>query len=849
MNHKAHRVLDALPKTLEWIWSTLFAEWLGSESFENIFWISGKPGSGKSTLLKYLVATQRTLQHLPQIVEPLRWVRLHFFFDFRAGSGIANTPLGMLRSFATQLGEVLPEKRNLLADLVARRHLDVNSVQDLSSALCRSINQSNLKILALVDGLDEYSGDSAELMKSLIVLRDHSGRKMCLASRPEGSLVGIFQQFCTIRMQDHNSKGIRAYIESAVNARRFNFRVAFTKSLRKNIVDSAQGVILLARFAVDDLVTSCEKGDTKKKLREKLEGLPQEIEGIYQRTLDRLPPDCISEAALILHLVLTSSPPVTIENLFAALIFVLTNIDGGTTFIHRLRLSDFESRLLALFGNLLDVTEVTYHGKYSIVIHGSTKGRTITATHKTLQSYLVRSDWIWNNLPPAFKQNYPDSPWFRIFARAIEKASVELDPEKASEALIPTLTDMRFGERTYVHFTARNLLTLHGSRSWVSLISFALQELFEHAREFERSHRSCHSVIGKAIKVPFVCLVALEKDFSTNTSYILRRYGIFPAVDLFISGLAELAIAASYGLTGLLQDRLLAASDLSPQRKQEVLDLLVCHYYANPDPPEYPETAMEVFQQLNGIQGRHFCLLMCIGVLYVPRALSVFQILLKSTPPAPWPWQHHPICTRNHPQSSLLYDWAKMLLDPTTDCDLGTVQPCLEFLLKTGEPINKPCYSGGNILHAILDPSVLSVVGPAWHKYPARILKFVCAIKGGADFRIVNEGNDALSYGRKLETHLRWRLLRPFHGDFQQRVIQRDFQEVKYIIQMLEARHKEGNWYLLDKCGEIVSKPIRIWLIKTHPKRIRSGHDDKALRRWDEELATLFSSSKNLTRS
>lgn len=59
--------------------------------------MQGKPGSGKSVLMNNLSKTGRVSQLLDDSFGP-QWIRVYFFFDFRADQGIANSFEGLLRS-------------------------------------------------------------------------------------------------------------------------------------------------------------------------------------------------------------------------------------------------------------------------------------------------------------------------------------------------------------------------------------------------------------------------------------------------------------------------------------------------------------------------------------------------------------------------------------------------------------------------------------------------------------------------------------------------------------------------------------------------------------------------------
>jgi hypothetical protein len=96
--------IDIIPSTLGWVWNSGFASWVKSSSGQ-FFWISGKPGSGKSTLVNYISSPQTIMEKLPS---GHKWQVVHYFFDFRAGDGLANSFHGFLRSLLHTLTKELP---------------------------------------------------------------------------------------------------------------------------------------------------------------------------------------------------------------------------------------------------------------------------------------------------------------------------------------------------------------------------------------------------------------------------------------------------------------------------------------------------------------------------------------------------------------------------------------------------------------------------------------------------------------------------------------------------------------------------------------------------------------------
>lgn len=188
---------------VKWIWTKRvhsgpgFADWLGSES--PMFWVTGKPGSGKLTLMKCVAESARTKTLLPARLDR-QWLVVHFYFDFKAGVGIADSVDGLLKSILFQLARQSNDAADAIrhdpkgADYHAiRSNLDRQQLLHLLQVSTSAISPK-YDVCGFVDGLDEFSGHSLDLLRFMDSLIHRGISKLCVASRQSScwhSILGV----------------------------------------------------------------------------------------------------------------------------------------------------------------------------------------------------------------------------------------------------------------------------------------------------------------------------------------------------------------------------------------------------------------------------------------------------------------------------------------------------------------------------------------------------------------------------------------------------------------------------------------------------------------------------------
>lgn len=292
IDSRKHSILAVNSTSFSWVWTSHLTTWLSSQ--ERLFWVTGKPGSGKSTLMKHLVENQRTKTHLP-INASYTWEILHFFFDFSSGAELANSPEGLLRSWIIQLSRHKPKSVTDVPQSLTREiMLDV---------IVAALHSDSTRFCVFVDGLDEYEGEIQDLLSLLLNVQQRSNIKMCLASREITAIQLTLRDRVagTLYMQHWNLQSIEKYLKLVNDGAASQLRAPCPPQILSEILRRSDGVMLWARLALENILQGCSEGQDLQSLRVRLEELPREIEGLYERVMSKIPPQAVYEAVIYMR--------------------------------------------------------------------------------------------------------------------------------------------------------------------------------------------------------------------------------------------------------------------------------------------------------------------------------------------------------------------------------------------------------------------------------------------------------------------------------------------------------------------------------------------------------------------
>ncbi|KAJ0124736.1 hypothetical protein J7T55_006077 [Diaporthe amygdali] len=342
-------IVKAHEKTFQWIfqrekehdrpWAS-FCQWL-EETDKQLYWITGKAGSGKSTLMRYIsqpLASGDASIHLENTAEQprcspflRRWagsqpLLIASFYFWAIGSPMQRSREGMLRTLLHELlkqagpdmvASVMPKSWEALClfDEDPRAYSEAMLQKMLSRAL-QCMSASN-RICIFIDGLDEFQGEHGDLIGMFRAALDAHPIKLCISSRPWQVFEDAFQDKPSLRLQDLTLADIKTYIQSTLHpdpafALLRTIEPSFADSLVDSIATKADGVFLWVRLVVASLQKGIKAGDRISDLKRRLDELPPDLEGLYERILDGLDPEYLDHAMQYFQLMeasLSISPP------------------------------------------------------------------------------------------------------------------------------------------------------------------------------------------------------------------------------------------------------------------------------------------------------------------------------------------------------------------------------------------------------------------------------------------------------------------------------------------------------------------------------------------------------------
>jgi len=390
---REEQIVNAKLSTLEWVWSVpsghaCISEWFATKP--GVFWIQGKPGSGKSTLLTYLKDHKNTKYFLNQSNDH-EWAILRFFFDFRARNGLPNSFEGLLRALLLQLSLEIPSLSSSISKFGELDNLQPKHLHELQwtqhklrQALINTLKTSPLNICIFIDGLDEFEGTARSMLDMIDFLHEVAGLdssqhqiKLCVASRPHPLIVAAFGNSSGFKLQHYNIDGIKQYVNSRLLSATCDTDAILTSvypldHFAKNVTERSQGIFLWAVFAINELLDGISHGDEVEELWTRLKALPDELEAIYSRIIDRIIQKYGSsqETSIMLQIAYFTTRSLSLEEFFT--VFQLSR--AGEVPTRPYSPIKFENRLRARTGGLVEI------------VGGAS--RQVKMIHETVRRYL-----------------------------------------------------------------------------------------------------------------------------------------------------------------------------------------------------------------------------------------------------------------------------------------------------------------------------------------------------------------------------------------------------------------------------------------------------------------------------
>jgi hypothetical protein len=176
--------------------------------------------------------------------------------------------------------------------------------------------ERDLEVLLFLDALDEYSGSPemiADFVQSLVQPVPDSKTKVrvLLSSRPWDAFVASFSQQPGFKMHEQTKGDMRVFVLDQLGTTHAMARPSTPVEASSNptardvvstIVDRAEGVFLWVRLVIKSLLGAGQDATTLQ-VKELLEALPDGLEELYERTIERIPQSCRLEAFVVLEIV------------------------------------------------------------------------------------------------------------------------------------------------------------------------------------------------------------------------------------------------------------------------------------------------------------------------------------------------------------------------------------------------------------------------------------------------------------------------------------------------------------------------------------------------------------------
>jgi hypothetical protein len=305
LHSRQSSIHDAYSDTYRWALTQDtrgLATWLRTGS--DIYWVSGKAGSGKSTFMKFLGNDQRTQDLLNQWSGDRRRLIVVNCYFWYLGSELQKSIHGLMRTILYQILSSYPSVVELLFPArydLARKGSTMfpcwtrdelqTALENVCRVMCETFPGSPPPAFCLfIDGLDEYSGNHSELLKSLYRLVEDGNTKLCVSSRPWNVFINAFEtrtlQLC---LHEFTESDIRHYVESNLNV-----RIASSSPddhmacIANDIVTRAEGVFLWVYLVVHSVKRGLEENDEPSDLRERVRDFPTDLEEFFDTILDRV---------------------------------------------------------------------------------------------------------------------------------------------------------------------------------------------------------------------------------------------------------------------------------------------------------------------------------------------------------------------------------------------------------------------------------------------------------------------------------------------------------------------------------------------------------------------------------
>jgi hypothetical protein len=337
IERRYEKITVAYQKTFNWVFHRPqgAAEWIDFPQWARqdgspLYWVTGKAGAGKSTLMRYIYDHPDTHVALKSWAAD-RPLMTAFFFFWNSGSAMQMSQEGLVRALLYQILSQAPE----LVSVVLPHRVEVGVLfgehivesemyappwtwDELLQAFRLLIKKctERYRLAFFIDGMDEFQGNPTELV-GFITSLIAPGTKVCASSRPWVVFEDAFGHRPHLRLENLTHTDIKHFVTSRMTASP-GFRVLqelnaeVSMELIKNVCRKSSGVFLWVTLVTQSLLDGLSEGERLFELQQRLDSLPDDLEKLFERILDRLGGKHFERAAQFFQMIRASLLPLSL---------------------------------------------------------------------------------------------------------------------------------------------------------------------------------------------------------------------------------------------------------------------------------------------------------------------------------------------------------------------------------------------------------------------------------------------------------------------------------------------------------------------------------------------------------
>lgn len=310
-----------IPGSCQWLLNRdEFQSWIVDDDKLHVLWLLGAPGIGKTMISSYVVEVLQKKEESSSAI-------FIFYFCNDRNDDRRTTP-AIVRGLLVQLLRKQPGLFEAIKDDYGRHGKSIaENLSALFVAFSRLLRRTEARLYILIDALDECEGLSRHDFFTFIEDLDSDMKvSIIITSRPEVDVEDAVGDTNILRVDsakvnDDLSRFIDIKVDELAKKKK-RFPAKLVEDIRNMLQQQAGGTFLWVSLALEDIASAT----TAKRAREKLEGLPKGLPGIYRRILDNIREEDVDDAAFILRWVVASRRPMTVDELATAQ--AMTNWEG-----------------------------------------------------------------------------------------------------------------------------------------------------------------------------------------------------------------------------------------------------------------------------------------------------------------------------------------------------------------------------------------------------------------------------------------------------------------------------------------------------------------------------------------